>query len=574
MAEYPRKSFKDSLSDIKQRMREKRAHKFSKLSKTTQLSTLKAKRATKSSNKMKVIQENNRDLALCLQEEKLKLREAEATIFQLRKDYYCLKAQMLDLQRSHRLQQEQGLVENQLLALNEIVSKVSQNLQDTIDLLGPVKNLCSAGINQRGPGNRCSVTGPECSTGPLQCAHEDGPVLPSETEAGSGRNSLSNICVESGGDVSLPEIISNKGQTPDFHLDNAESELENISSVRNFGFGRVLQKSVSTRCHFAKMRNLNVICTDALYHSEAPESIKELDEVNKIMLEENLEKCATETINTAVSHLKENKADSELVLRQINSETAQFNLKCNSNLKQPKCKRKENSQRREGKHQKKKLKCPKNTSQKEREKQDKEVSKENLNFLGGINDAYDFHFEERVHVTPFRQNKVNNEDTAVNDQEDSCEANDKEDSDTGEDSDDSLYMPYKSKSKRRQSSADSIATSPIHPRPRSKRCLAQHNQRLCCEEETENNKSSDKSITQPSEPSRGRLSDVTNTAASLPSTGEAATIPEEGPQPPKQKRTCTRHVNYKEPKLAGKLRRGDPFTDVKFLRSPIFKMKK
>lgn len=60
---------------------------------------------------MKIILANNRDLALSLQEQKLKLREAEATILQLRKDYHILKIQMFDLQRNHRFQQEKGHVE-------------------------------------------------------------------------------------------------------------------------------------------------------------------------------------------------------------------------------------------------------------------------------------------------------------------------------------------------------------------------------------------------------------------------------------------------------------------------------
>lgn len=47
MAEHSRKSFKDSLNDIKQRMKEKRTQKWSRLGKTTQFSTVKAKRASK-----------------------------------------------------------------------------------------------------------------------------------------------------------------------------------------------------------------------------------------------------------------------------------------------------------------------------------------------------------------------------------------------------------------------------------------------------------------------------------------------------------------------------------------------
>ncbi|KAM6210458.1 shugoshin 1 [Sarcoramphus papa] len=584
MAEYLKKPFKDTLGDIKERMKEKRNQKWIRLGKISQISTVKCKIATNSSKQMKSIQANNRALAQALQEEKLKLRDAQATILHLRKEYQDLKVQMFDLQRNLGFKQAQGLVENRLSALNAIISKVSQNLLDSIDLLGPAKNLCSIGVNERVLSsvleNSSSVVGQIRSVGPLQCADGDDQVLPSGMEADSDRNelahSVSEICEESDNAISLIKIVPDKGQTFDFHLDNIGSELENVSSSGEDGFGNVLPKSVSTRRRYSKMRNHDELCTGFLDHSEAPDSTKKLSEQDEIRLEESLEKCTVENINSDISQLNENKVGSELVLRQIDSETARFNLNNNSDLKQRECKSREDSQVRKEKHQKGKLEWPKNTSrQRPKKRQDKEASKEKLDFLGGSSDAYDFHFEECVHVTPFRQNKVNDTDTGMDDKDDLSETNTIESSDIEEDSDDSLYEPYKSKSKKRKSSVDKKDTSPVHARPRSKRCLAQREQKLHNEKETESNKSRDKSTRQPSEPSHGRLCDVTNTTPLLPSTGNAAIVPEgEGPRSPKRKRSCTLTVSYKEPSIAGKLRRGDPFTDTNFLNSPIFKQKK
>ncbi|XP_059674862.1 shugoshin 1 [Gavia stellata] len=583
MAEYLKKPFKDSLSDIKERMKEKRNQKWMRLGKISQISTVKCKIATNSSMQMKSIQANNRALAQALQEEKLKLRDAQATILHLSKEYQDLKVQMFDLQRNLRFNQAQGLVENQLSALNEIISKVSQNLLDSIDLLGPAKNLCSIGVNQRVLSsvleNSSSVVGQIRSIGPLQCADGVDQVLPSGMEADSDRNelahSVSGICEESDNAISLIKIVPDKGRTSDFLLDNIRSELENVSSNGEDVFGNVLPKSVSTRRRYSKMRNHDELCTGVLDHSEAPDSTKEVSKQDEIRLEEGLQKCTVENINSDISQLNENKVGPELVLRRIDSETAQFNLNNNSDLKQHECKSREDSQVRKEKHQKKKLEWPKNTSrQRPKKRQGKEASKEKLDFLGGSSDAYDFNFEERVHVTPFRQNKVNDTDTGVDNKEDLSEANTIESSDIEEDADDSIYEPYKSKSKKRKSSADKD-TSPVHARPRSKRCLAQREQKLCNEKETESNKSSDKSIRQHSELSRGHLCDVTNTTSLLPSTGNVTIVPEgEGPRSPKRKRSCTLTVSYKEPSIAGKLRRGDPFTDTNFLTSPIFKQKK
>ncbi|PKK32236.1 hypothetical protein A306_00002706 [Columba livia] len=584
MAKCLKKPFKDSLNDIKERMKEKRSQKWTRLGKISQISTVKCKVATNSSMQMKSLQANNRALAQALQEEKLKLKDAQDTILHLRKEYQDLMVRMLDLQKNHRFQQAQEFVENQLSALNVIISKVSQNLLDSIDLLGPVKDLCSIHVNERVLSsvleNSSSVVAQIQSVGPLQCADENDKIVSSWMEADSDRNELahaaSETCEESDTVTSLIKIVPDKGQTSDFHLDNTGSELENVSSSGEDEFGNALPKGVSTRRHCSKMGSHYELCTSVLDHSEAPDSTRELSRQDEIRLKESLEKCTVENINSDISQLNENKVSSELVLRQINSETAQSNLDNNSDLKQRECKSREDSQVRKEKHKKGELEWRKNTSrQRLKKKQGKEAGKKKFDFLGGSSDAYDFHFEESVHVTPFRQNKVNDTDTSMDNREDLSESDTTESSDTGEDSDDSLYEPYKSKSKKRKSSEDKEHTSPVHARPRSKRCLAQREQKLHNERQTESNKSSDKSIRQPSEPSRVHLCDVTNTASLLPSTGNATVVPEgEGPRSPKRKRSCTLAVSYKEPSIAGKLRRGDPFTDTNFLNSPIFKQKK
>uniref|UniRef100_A0A8C3LA58 Shugoshin 1 n=1 Tax=Chrysolophus pictus TaxID=9089 RepID=A0A8C3LA58_CHRPC len=586
MAEHLKKPFKDSLSDIKERMKEKRNQKWMTLSKISQISTVKCKRATTTSVKMKNLQANNKALAQALQEEKLKLRDAQALILQLRKEYQDLKFQMFDLRRNLALRQAQGLVETRLSALSEIISKVSQNLLESVDLLGPAKDLCSRSVNQRvctsvlennssDIGERCSVELPQPADGDDQ-VHQC--RLEADCEKSEPGHSVFKICQELDNDTSLTKIIPDKGQTSDFHVYNIASVLGDVSSSGEGGFGNMLTKNVSTRRRCLKMTNRDELCTAVLDHLEASDLAEEPFKQDEIRLQKSPNVCTVENIHSGISQV--DKVGSELVLRQMDSETAKVSSGNSSDLKQRACKSREDSQVRREKDQKVKMGGTKDTSRpRSKKRQGKETCKEKLDNLSGSGDAYDFNFEESIHVTPFRQNKVNDRDTDVGDKEESSESNSIELSDTEGDSDDSLYVPYKNKPKKRKSSVDETDTSPIHVRPRSKRCLAQREQKLHKEEtekKTEINKSSEKSIRQPSKSFRGHLCDVTNIASSLLSKGNVPVSPagERSPSPKRIRRSCTLTVNYKEPSIIGKLRRGDPFTDVCFLNSPIFKQKK
>ncbi|XP_010221636.1 PREDICTED: shugoshin-like 1 [Tinamus guttatus] len=580
MAEHLKKTFKDSLGDIKERMKEKRNRKWIKLGKINSISNVKCKKATTSSVQMKSIQANNRALAVALQEEKLKLKEAQDMILLLREECQDLKVQMFDLQRKLRFEKAQGSFKTRLSALNEIISKVSRNLLDSVDLLRPAKGLCFTDVNQSVFSsvleNNSGAIGQMCSVRSPPFVNGDDRLLRREVEtAGDGNElaqSMSEICQESENGISLVKTFPDKGQTYDFHLDNAISELENVpSSEKDKQLGNVLPKSVSTRRRYSKMRTQDELCTGALDHTETPDSTRVLSKQDETRLLESLQECTVESINSAISPLNKNTVDSELVLRQVHSAAAQVNSD-NSDFKQHEHKSREGSQAKREKRPRKKPEETKNTSRpRSKKRQGKEASKEKSDFLGRCSDAYDFHFEESIHVTPFRQNRVNDTETSMDDKKALPENDSSELSNTEEDSDDSIYVPYKSK--KRKSSVGQNDKSPIHPRPRSKRCLAQRELKLQNEKEAKSSKSSDKSLGESFEPSRG-LCDVTNTASSLLPGNALAVLQGEVSPAPKRKRSCTLAVSYKEPSIAGKLRRGDPFTDTYFLNSPIFKQKK
>ncbi|XP_025066290.1 shugoshin 1 isoform X2 [Alligator sinensis] len=657
-----KKSFKDSLEDIKERMKEKRNQKWMKLGKANPILSTKQKGASKdvgmfrfqarplawlmsclnllcfaasSSAQLKSIQENNRALALALQEEKNKLKEAQEVILQLKKEYQYLKLQLFDLERKMRLQQAKEPAETKLSALSKIISEVAQKLLDTADLLRPAQDLCFTALNKRmcssAHEDNSSILRQEDSLLPQRVLVADTSteceMLGNGTENDTDTNDAYFVPYLS---QALTKMATDTGQTSDFHLDKLEkSKLDNVPSTKdNMEVGNMLPKNVSTRHRYSKLKTQNDRCIHNVDHSEMPDLTREFYKQDDTGLQGSLEEGNIETIEPNPSQLNKNKINLQTVVDQANKLTDM-----NCSVVEPKRKQTQLKSRKDCRTRKErgKLEGTKNQnsrtkSKKKQNQGEQNSSKEKLDSSANSRDAYDFLLEESVHITPFLQNKVNNRNNDVKDRkdlsEDEIDSSELNDSDV--DSKDSPFVPYQSKSKYKKNLEDSNDTIPIPTRAQSKRLLVLNQQKYSSEEETESTRKK-KSIektripadwdppghaqpqrplsprsqrsnikvvagktpggevtpavvpAQSSEGARLSLSDVTNISSfhdKKNSMSQPVLNIEERTGAPNCKRRCTVSVNYKEPSISGKLRRGDPFTDACFLNSPIFKQKK
>ncbi|XP_053570197.1 shugoshin 1 [Bombina bombina] len=624
-----KKSFQDSLEDIKERMKEKRTKKLAKVKVASANKALcsKVKMLSNTSVTAKNFQANNKALALALEAEKAKTRQAQDLILHLKREHQRLMFEIFLLRRKLTVQQGKESAEFKLASLKEIISKVTHNLLETANLLGPAHALCSSDkSNINTPGLTSSDSIPN--------GLMDIPQPASVSEANKTcLDTLSNSnTYKRNPQDSIPETIDNI------------SEGKKLPKGRRSGFASATEENVKNSSNFLRNVSVRRRHSSLNIYREEPVLIEPVEDhlhsgfsvceqKNQVNGEHAYKDSTEERIENV--QLFENPLHEDLPAFENMSEIA-------SSTPEPKPKLISNKQKDEptvGKERSRKgktdgghvvhLKKPWENARprarsKSRERGASKHAKEKIDASLNNGDAYDFVFEESVHVTPFRQNK----------QEDSPQKSSSGESSSEEELDDSLYVPYRQKSK-----AENVSL-----RPRSKRGVAPHNlpserkkndrsqqgngrniskneikmksesvlemsrtsMKDCleieetsipaCKKETNKNITlnettvktengnlypTEKNTGDPAPPSpRLSLSDVTNLS------GSSAIIDSRklsypffnGNEcrtsgTPIRKRRCTVTVNYAEPKLCSKLRRGDPFTDTEFLHSPIFKQK-
>uniref|UniRef100_A0A4X2LUS7 Shugoshin 1 n=1 Tax=Vombatus ursinus TaxID=29139 RepID=A0A4X2LUS7_VOMUR len=114
-----KKSFQDSLEDIKERMKEKRNKRLAQVGKPKTILAAKCKILTNPSTQLKSYQENNRALALALENERSRVRDAQDTILNLKKECQYLNLQLFVLRRQLTSQQAEDSTQNQKICTSE-----------------------------------------------------------------------------------------------------------------------------------------------------------------------------------------------------------------------------------------------------------------------------------------------------------------------------------------------------------------------------------------------------------------------------------------------------------------------
>ncbi|KAG8442930.1 hypothetical protein GDO86_011662 [Hymenochirus boettgeri] len=622
-----RQAFQDSLEDIKERMKEKRIKKLAKANTVNKTLCTKVQILNNSSVAVKNYKANNKALALALEAEKLKTRQAQDLILHLKREHQRMMFEIFMLRRKLQLQQGRDTAESKLASMKDIIAKVAHNLLETANLLEPAHALCSNEIDSR---LNPSVVDKKESNNPgvsniVHRLQDSGSSTVGNVIPEALKRNLHKVILEPNERATGFNQIS-RGRISQPHQSSFTSKMEESNLIDGNESGSRINKNVSLR---RRASSLNIFLEESLPLEDNVNSHHNVPEPENNLLKEE---CTSEI-------RREGRADNSNAQSPVKEMYNPLGMvsRIKSSTPEPKPRRISNKNKEEthaGRERVRKGKADKVVAQlkkpwenskprarsKSKERSATKQSKEKMNSSLNSGDAYDFAFEETVHITPFRQNKS---EESQNELEESLKGNRSEYSISGEELDDSLYLPYKERGKNRNSKPN---ISPITSRPRSKRNKTEVSTELVSEKimtrnslkrksentfteavETYTEKSSfptcmktnenileclevkviseeldNDTIPTAGEPGgsstpRIRFSDVTNLSENTDSKKHLNVIFNEDERmtfgTPARKRRCKVAVNYAEPKISGKLRRGDPFTDTEFLNSPIFKQK-
>ncbi|XP_019519283.1 PREDICTED: shugoshin 1 [Hipposideros armiger] len=505
-----KKSFQDSLEDIKKRMKEKRNKSLAEIGKRKSFMAAPCQITTNTSALLKNYQDNNRMLVLALENEKSKVREAQDIILQLRKECYYLTCQLYALQEKLTSQQIEEPAQKPLPG----------------KLMGQRERKAVLSIRQV----------------PLQEVH-----LPEQGESFQMQEQIPTIPQDRlEFDLDLGEDIS------------ADNVLPRTVSLR-----RNTKTHFNDLCEFGTLDNFEISHVSEQFFEL--ETIRSVGPLVNMHLSENVEQNVCQWNKDQIN------LSPKLIHPGRSTKTKEdIFLEYKSEQTKSKCSDAQGRKREEKRKANRRRKSKSVSKYKERKSKNKKtVSKKKLDDFVTSDDAYNFNSEEGVHLTPFRQKMSSDSKREENGSE--SEVSICESSDSGDDSDD-LYLPT---CKYSQGLASESNRSPV-TRPRSKRTL-----KCRYKEETEGFQPTEtpaSALPETHQSTNFGLKDITNVPLSpgvkIRKLSLSPKKNKESPAVSLPKRRCTASVNYKEPTLASKLRRGDPFTDLCFLNSPVFKHKK
>ncbi|KAL1771622.1 shugoshin-like 1 [Sigmodon hispidus] len=496
-----KKSFQDSLEDIKKQMKEKRNKNLAEIGKRKSFIVAPCQIPTNTSSLLKKYQDNNRVLVLALENEKSKVREAQDVILQLRRECFYLAYQLYTVKEKLTSQQSEETNQN----LKECPSEVVSSCDNTIGDLS-MKTLQQIALEE--------------NDWPFQ-TKEPNPTVPLDT--------LGN----------------------DFHSGKVKST------------DAVLPKTVSFRRHLKKDFS-NVSCSTALEDCEASHWVQQSLEVRRSGCRDptiTLHKLENVEQNVCVWNKNQINLSPRLTYPGKNAKTKEVILPSKSEqlISKHKCTQK----RRANQRSKSSLRCKGNKS-----KNKQTLHSTKLDGYVDSSDAYDFNLEECVHLSPFQQKMSSGSSREINSSD--CEVSASELS-ASEDESDDLYLPP-CKDLQDHTRESNRPVTRLQP----KRGLEYTDEKDIEKALSTRTPSSILPLNQESPDCS--LKEVTNTlltpVVKIRKLSLSPKRNEDSSTVPMPKRRCTTITSYKEPTIASKLRRGDPFTDLCFLNSPIFKQKK